>query len=70
MLLHMCTFGLNFCDVFNVLGEYSCDSRPPGTDATGVVAEYETSACLAVGDTAFCLGRTPLLARKPAALSF
>ena len=80
MLLHTCAFGLNFRGVLNVLGEYPGDSRPPETDAAGVVAEFEAFTPLAVGDAAFGLGRAPLpcitysitslLAHKPAELSF
>ena len=80
VLLHTCAFGLNFRDVLNVLGEYLGDSGPPGTDAAGVVAEFEASASLAVGDAGFGLGRAPfasitcsiasLFVRKSVVLSF
>ena len=80
VLLHTCAFGINFHDVLNVLGEYPGDSRRPDTDAAGFVAEFETSASLAVDDAASGLGHAPLacitcsiatlLTIKRAALSF
>ena len=57
VLLHTCAFGINFHDVLNVLGEYRGNS---GTDAAGVVTEYEASTSLAVGDADFGLGSVPL----------
>ena len=80
MLLYMCAFGLNFRNVFNVIGEYPGDSGPPDTDVAGVVAKCEASMSLAVGDAAFGFDRAPiacitcsitsLLVHKPVVLSF
>ena len=37
LLLEVCSVGLNFRDVLNVLGAYPGDPGPPGSDVSGIV---------------------------------